>query len=122
MLVYASTAVVWLHALTRVLHRVCGLPTRSPYPAHNAAARPAPRTPPPQPWARLEVTALPAMALRPGEGRGAFVQRVQEDIARELGSYVVPGFSVSHKRALATGGTGESGGGARRRRARGGGA
>ncbi|GBF90290.1 hypothetical protein Rsub_02396 [Raphidocelis subcapitata] len=62
-----------------------------------------------QPWTRLEATVLQPMRMEPGEGRGAFVQRVQFEIARELGSYVVPGFSVHHKRAMA------GGGGARRR-------
>ena len=54
-----------------------------------------------QPWARLEATVLPAAAPAAGEGRGAFARRVQEAIALELGAYVVPGFTVSHKRALA---------------------
>jgi hypothetical protein len=59
--------------------------------------------------------------LETGEGRGAFVQRVQEAIARELGVPVTPGFSVHHKRALAAGGGGGGGGGQRgRRRTRGG--
>lgn len=54
------------------------------------------------------------MAPSPGEGRGAFVQRVQEALARELRVGVAPGFTVSHKRALASGG----GGGGRRARGR----
>lgn len=57
-----------------------------------------------QPWTRLEATVLPPMRMEPGEGRGAFVRRVQCAIARELGLYVVPGFSVHHKRAMAGGG------------------
>jgi hypothetical protein len=75
-----------------------------------------------QPWTRLEATVLEPMAMAPGEGRGAFVQRVQYAIARELGSPVAAGFTVTHKRARAAGGGGSGGGGTgapRERRRRG---
>jgi hypothetical protein len=80
-----------------------------------------------QPWTRLEATVLEPMVMQPGEGRGAFVQRVQYALARELGSPVAEGFTVHHKRSLAQAGGKRGSGGratarAQRRRATSGGA
>lgn len=56
----------------------------------------------PQPWTHIEATALEPVVLQPGESRSAFVQRVQEAIALELGAYVVPGLTIQQKRAMAS--------------------
>ncbi len=51
------------------------------------------------PSTRLQAVVLPAMAPLPGEGRGAFTQRVQQAIAEEL-QVPVSDMTIQQKRKL----------------------
>jgi hypothetical protein len=55
-----------------------------------------------QPWTVMEVRALPATSLAPGESKAAFVQRVQLAIAEELHVWVAD-INIQQKRQLAGG-------------------
>ncbi len=51
------------------------------------------------PWIETEATVLPPMQPEEGEGRGAFVQRVQAALAQELGLRVSE-LNIQGKKAL----------------------
>jgi hypothetical protein len=53
-----------------------------------------------QPWTVMEAKALPAMQLREGESKAAFVQRVQVAIAEDLGVWIAD-LGIQQKRQMA---------------------
>ncbi len=51
------------------------------------------------PWVQVEAVVLPPTTQQPGESRGAFVQRVQDLVAKEL-RVPVSDVTIQHKRQL----------------------